>query len=115
MNQFYVILVLVLLLVYLDTMAIYYAVKTDMFEPFQLAVQALFVIVVPFFGALVVLGFAISQIKSSPIIHSSAGSRSRLLELLFLKSIIAPKNSATANSDNSPSLDISSSGGKEDS
>lgn len=83
--------VLVGLIIYLDGMAIYYAYKTDMYEPLQLSLQALLVVLVPVVGALFVIFFSVSQINRQ-LMASRQGGRSRVLELFFLSWLLTPSS-----------------------
>ena len=85
----YLIWISVIALVYLDAMAVYYAQKSEMYEPLQLFLQTLFVICLPVIGALLVLNIALSHIRSAPEGGVSNKPKSRFLELLFLTAVVA--------------------------
>mgnify|MGYP007022652120 CR=1 FL=1 len=97
--ELYIIGALALALIYLDSMAIYYAIKSDVFEPFQLIFQTLFVIFIPFVGALIVLNFALSQIRSTAPNVEVQQTKSRFFELLFLSAVIASHSNNSGLSD----------------
>jgi uncharacterized membrane protein YgcG len=98
--ELYIIGALALALIYLDSMAIYYAIKSDVFEPFQIIYQTLFVIFIPFVGALIILSFALSQIRSTVPNVAVQRTKSRFLELLFLSAVITSHSNNSGFSDN---------------
>ena len=110
--ELYIIGALALTLIYLDSMAIYYARKSDIFEPIQIIFQTLFVIFVPFVGALIVLNFALSQIRSTVPSIEPDKTKSRFFELLFLSTVIASQsnNSGLSDSGNNESSGFDSGG-----
>jgi len=102
--------ILIIALVYIDLMAIYYAHKSDMYEPIQLFFQILLVLILPFVGALFVLNMALSQLKSLPRGGHSVKVKSRLLELFFLSAFMT-SNGHSDKSETNESIDSLSSGG----
>ncbi|KZZ11072.1 hypothetical protein A3758_35350 [Oleiphilus sp. HI0118] len=91
----YLIWIFVIALVYIDAMAIYYAHKSEMYEPIQILFQSLVVICLPIFGAILVLNIALSHIRSAPEGSVSSKPKSRFLELLFLTAIVASHSSSS--------------------
>ncbi|KZY96100.1 hypothetical protein A3765_28980 [Oleiphilus sp. HI0130] len=107
----YLIWIIVIALVYLDAMAIYYAHKSEMYEPIQLFFQALIVLCIPLVGALLILNFALSHIRSAPQYSGSSKSRSRVLELFFLTAIVASHSNSVGLSDDGAGSSHIDSGG----
>lgn len=84
--------VLVGLIIYLDSMAIFYAYKSDMYEPLQLSLQALLVVLIPVIGALFVIFFSLPQINRQLMVSRQGGGRSRVLEMFFLAWLLTPSS-----------------------
>jgi len=102
--------ILLIALVYIDSMAIYFAHKSGMYEPIQLFFQILLILILPFVGALFVLNMALSQLKSLPQCGKPVQVKSRLLELLFLASVLT-SNGHSGKSESNASIDSVSTGG----
>jgi len=92
--------ILLIALVYIDSMAIYYAHKSGMYEPIQLFFQGLLILVLPFVGALFVLNMALSQLKSLPqrsqLCRQSPDSSNYSSYLLFWFPIVIMRNKVVA-------------------
>jgi len=90
------------ILLYLNASAIYYAVVSDMFSNKQLIAQSIFVFLVPFFGAILVLVFSISQIDRTGFKPSIDKPKIRLLSFIFLTFLVSKNSSDSFGNDSSP-------------
>ena len=103
--------VVIVLLIYLNASAIYYAVVSGMFSKTQLIFQSLFVVLVPVLGAIFVLFFSISQIDRSGFKPAQDKPKIRLLSYIFLTFLVSQNTSDSFANDSSPTDFGSSDGG----
>jgi hypothetical protein len=90
------------ILLYLNASAIYYAVVSGMFSKQQLIAQSIFVFIVPYLGAILVLVFSISQIDRTGFKPSIYKPKIRLLSYIFLTFLVSKNTSDSLANDSSP-------------
>ncbi|MGJ8694615.1 MAG: hypothetical protein ACSHW0_19330 [Thalassotalea sp.] len=95
--------IIIVLYLYLNCSAIYYAVISDMFSKHQLIAQSILVFLVPFLGAILVLYFSISQIGGNDLKQIQNKPKVRLLSYVFLTFLITNNSSDTLSNGSSPS------------
>ncbi|MBJ7540077.1 hypothetical protein [Marinomonas transparens] len=84
-----------------------------MFSKQQLIAQSFFVFLVPFFGAILVLVFSITQIDRTGFKPSIDKTKTRLLSYLFLAFLVSKNSSDSLAKDSTPS-DFGGSDGSDD-
>ena len=101
----------IVFLIYLNASAIYYAVVSGMFSKPQLIAQSIFVFMVPFLGAILVLVFSISQIDRTGFKPLIDKPKIRLLSYLFLTFLVSKNTSDSFANDYNPTDFGGSNGG----
>lgn len=93
-------IIALLLLLYFDLMALFYAKASDMFSRSQLVGQFLLVLLIPFLGALVVFLFSRSQIEPVAFKKKKERVGFRFASALFLSFFFTQSTSEYSSSGN---------------
>lgn len=104
----YIAVSIILIAIYLDGLAIYYAHKSDMYSPQQLTLQLLFVLLVPILGAILVISLSAAYFQDN--VSSKEKPRGHLLKLLTLSFILTPSEHSDGNGDVDASANTGSNG-----
>jgi choline-glycine betaine transporter len=103
-------IVVLVVLLYLNASAMYYAALSDMVSKHQLFAQTLLVFLIPFLGAILVLYLSISHIDNTSLKSSEDKPKIRLLSYVFFTFLIT-KNSTDGFSNDSSTNDFGGSDG----